>query len=54
VHALEVNTLTDPSAKTIVALRLLHPLAKVNLTPFVNDFHLETNFGLDRKAFFLF
>ncbi len=51
VCALAPNTFATPLAKTIVALRHLHPLAKVDLPPFVDDFHLETNLVLDRKAF---
>jgi hypothetical protein len=51
MHALEFNTPTTPPTKTIVAFHSLHPLAKVDLTPFVNDFHLETNLGLDIKTF---
>jgi hypothetical protein len=30
---------------------LLHPFAKVDLPPFVFDFHLETKFILDRESF---
>ncbi len=32
-------------------LCLLHPLVKVDLPPFVDDFHLEINVTLDRKTF---
>jgi hypothetical protein len=32
-------------------LHLLHPPAKVDLPPFVDDFHLETKVTLDCKAF---
>ncbi len=38
-------------SKTIVVLRHLHRLAKVDLPPFVDDFHLETYFVLDIKEF---
>jgi hypothetical protein len=34
-----------------VAFHHLHPLAKVDFTLFVDDFHLETNLGLDIKTF---
>jgi hypothetical protein len=51
MHAWEFNTLAAPPIKTIVALRHLHPLAKVDLIPFVNDFHLETDLGLDIETF---
>jgi hypothetical protein len=49
--ALAPKTLATPLAKTIVALRHLHPLAKVDLPPFVDDFHPNTNLVLDREAF---
>jgi hypothetical protein len=40
-----------PSVKTITALRHLHPLPKIDLPPFVDYFHLEMDFILDREAF---
>jgi hypothetical protein len=40
-----------PLTKTIMALHHFHPLVKVDLPLFVDDFHLETNFILDREAF---
>jgi len=40
-----------PLIKTIMALHHFHPLVKVDLPPFVDDFHLETNLILDREAF---
>jgi hypothetical protein len=43
-----------PLLKTIVALHHLHPLAKVDLPLFVDDFHLEIDFVLDRKTLILF
>ncbi len=49
--ALAPNTLATPLTKTIVAFCHLHPLAKVDLHPFVDNFHLETNLILDREAF---
>jgi hypothetical protein len=36
-----------PSNETMAALCLLHPLAKINLPPFVNDFHLKMEVTLD-------
>jgi hypothetical protein len=45
------STHVAPSVETIVALHHLHPLAKVDLLPFVNDIHLETDFVLDGEAF---
>jgi len=48
--ALVHNTPSTPSAKTIVALCHLHPLVKVNLLPFVNNFHPKANFILDIEA----
>jgi hypothetical protein len=49
MHTLKINTHVAPSTETIVAICHLHPLAKVDLTPFVHDFHLETDIGLDQK-----
>jgi len=40
-----------PSAKTITTLRHFHPLAEVDLPPFVNNFHPKMDLVLDRKAF---
>ncbi len=50
VCALGPNTMA-PLTKTIMALHHFHPLVKVDLPLFVDDFHLETNFILDREAF---
>jgi hypothetical protein len=44
VHTLAPNTLAAPSVETITAFRHFHPLAKVNLPLFIEDFHLETDF----------
>jgi hypothetical protein len=49
--ALAPNTITTPSTKTITTLHHLHPLVEVDFSPFVNDFHLEMDFTLDREAF---
>jgi len=51
MHALAPNTFATPSAETIVALCHLHPLAKVDLPPFVNNCHPKMDLVLDRKAF---
>jgi hypothetical protein len=48
---LAANTLAAPLVETIADLCHLHPLDEVDLAPFVNDFHLEMDFVLDRKAF---
>jgi hypothetical protein len=53
MHALAPNILTTPSTETIVAFCHLHPLAKVDFPPFVDDFHLNMDLVLDRKAFIL-
>ncbi len=45
------NTHAAPSIETITALWHLHPLAVVDLLPFVDDFHQEMNLVLNRKAF---
>jgi hypothetical protein len=51
MRALALNTPMAPSVKTLATFRHLHPLAEVNFTPFVDDFHPNTNLVLDRKAF---
>jgi hypothetical protein len=51
VHALALNISTIPTNETMVALHLFHPLAHVNLPPFINDFHLEMEVILDQEAF---
>jgi hypothetical protein len=51
MHALALNILVAPSVKTLATFCHLHPLAKVNLSPFVDDFHPNTDLVLDRKAF---
>jgi hypothetical protein len=38
-------------SKPIATLCHFHPLVKVDLLPFVNDFHLEMDLVLDRKTF---
>jgi hypothetical protein len=43
-----------PSIKTIAALCHLHPLAEIDLPPFIDYFHLEMDLILDRKAFIFF
>jgi hypothetical protein len=51
VCALAPNTFTAPLVDTIVAPHHFHPLAKVDLPPFVNNFHLKMDVVLNRKAF---
>jgi hypothetical protein len=51
MRALASNALAAPLAKTIMARCHLHPLAKVDLPRFVNDFHPETNLVLYKKVF---
>jgi hypothetical protein len=46
-----LNTHAAPSNETRGVLRLLHPLAKVDLPVFVDDFHLEMKLILDWEAF---
>jgi hypothetical protein len=50
MRALAPNTPMAPLAKTIVTLHHLHLLAKVNLPPFVNDFHSKMDLVLDKEA----
>ncbi len=38
--------------KTIATFHHFHPLVKVDLPLFVDDFHLHMNLVLDREAFF--
>ncbi len=52
MHALAApNTLVAPLVETIATLHHLHPLPKVDLPPFVDNFHPKTNLVLDKKAF---
>jgi len=51
MHALASSILVALSTVTILALCHLHPLAEVDLPLFVNDFHPEMDFVLDREAF---
>jgi len=52
MHALALNTLTIPSNETTTTLHLLHPSTKVDLPPFVNDFHPKTKVILNKKHSF--
>jgi hypothetical protein len=47
IHALAPNTHVALSDKTTRNLHLLHPLAKVDLPPFVDDFHPKMEVTLD-------
>jgi len=51
MRTLVPNTAMAPLVETIAALRHLHQLAKVDHPPFIDDFHLETIFVLEGKAF---
>jgi len=51
VRVLAPNTFTTPLVETITAFCHLHPLVEVDLPPFVNDFHLEMDFVLNKHAF---
>jgi hypothetical protein len=42
-----LGILATPSSETIATLHHFHPLAEVDLPPFVDDFHLKTNLVLD-------
>jgi hypothetical protein len=49
--ALVPNILVAPLAKTITTLFHFHPLAEVDLPPFVEDFHPKMDLNLDRETF---
>jgi hypothetical protein len=51
VHTLAPSILAAPSVETIAALHHLHRLAKVDFPLFVDDFHLDTTFVLDKETF---
>jgi hypothetical protein len=51
ICALVPSTHVAPSDKTTRVFHLLHPFAKVDLPPFVDDFHLEMEVTLDRMEF---
>jgi len=52
--ALVPNVLVAPLAKTVMAFCHFHPLAKVDLPPFVEDFHLRwILFWIERHLFML-
>ncbi len=40
-----------PSNETMATLQFLHPLAKVDFPPFINDFHLKTKVTSHQEAF---
>jgi len=50
-HALTPNTFAIRLTKNIMALCHFHPLAKVDLPPFVDNFYPKKYFVLDRKEF---
>jgi hypothetical protein len=47
IHTLALNTHVAPSDETMGVLPFLHPPMKVDLPPFVDDFHLETKVTLN-------
>jgi len=51
MHALAPIIHVTPTIETIATLHHLHPLAKVDLPPFVNNFHPYMDLVLDREAF---
>jgi len=51
ICTLVLNTLVAPSNETARVLRLFHPLAKVDLPLFINDFHLNMKVILHQEAF---
>jgi hypothetical protein len=51
ICTLAPSTHVAPSNETIGVLCLLHPLAKVDFPPFIDDFHLETKDTLYQEAF---
>jgi len=51
MHTLAPSVRMAPLAKTIMALRHFHPLAKLEFLRFVNSFHLEIDLVLGKKAF---
>jgi hypothetical protein len=51
ICTLVLNTLVAPSNETTRVLRLFHPLAKVDLSLFINDFHLNMKVILGQEAF---
>ncbi len=53
IHALVLSTFVAPSNETKGVLCLLHPYAKVDLPPFIDDFHLETKVILEKHFFLL-
>jgi hypothetical protein len=51
IHALILSTFGAPFDETIRCFCLLHPLAKIDLHPFVDDFHPKTKVILNWKPF---
>jgi hypothetical protein len=47
MRAFALNILAIPSNETTIAFCLLHPSAKVDFLPFVDDFYLETKITFD-------
>jgi hypothetical protein len=53
IHKLIPSTPIAPFNETMGILRLFHPLVEVDIPPFIDDFHLETEVTLNKEAFFL-
>jgi len=51
IDALIPNTHVTSSNETIGILHLLHPFTKVDLLPFIDDFHPKIDITLNQKAF---
>jgi len=51
IHKLIPSTPIAPFNETMGILRLFHPLVEVDIPPFIDDFHLETEVTLNREAF---
>jgi len=51
IYALVSSTIVTPSDETTGFFCLLHPLAKVDFLPFVDDFHLKIKVILDQETF---
>ncbi len=51
MRALTPKTHVAPLTETIATFRHFHPLPEVNLPPFVDNFHPETDLVLEKKTF---
>jgi hypothetical protein len=48
---LAISTLATPFDETMGIFRFFHPFEKVDLPPFVDDFHLKMKVTLNQEAF---